>query len=414
MRVKNLGLLAIVLITALTLSGCNQDVVSVDATPKMEKSTNVNVARVEKRTIASEIVLNGKLQPVNSINVIPKMPGKVNMVNVDIGDKVNKGDVLFTLEDKDILLQVQQAAAGLRAAQVGLTRSKGSGMEQQLNQLKTALVQAETNYNDAKKNYDRMKELHSEGIISKQQLEQIESQMKMAEEQYKSTKSSLELTESKVRPETIASAEAQVQQAQAGYDSAKSSLDNTVITAPISGVIASNNVKVGEFASTSSIAMSVIDNSFVTVDVNVPENAINKITLNDSVEVLVNTVSNQPLEGEIVTISPVADRGSQSYPVKIKIANDSGLLKGGMFAEIKIIADKAEDTLAIPITSMVNVDGKNVVYVANGDIAEKREIEIGYMNDEYAQVKQGLEENEVIVIKGQNYIEDGSKLTIIE
>ncbi len=413
MKVKHVSLLAILLMSALTISGCGQDVVSTDTTQEMQ-AVNVNVAKVTKTTVESSVTLNGKLQPAQHINVVPKMAGKVNSIKFDVGDNVKKGDALFTLEDKDIRLQVQQAAAGLKMAQVGLTRTKGSGKEQQLTQLNTALTQAETNYTNANKSYERMKELYDQGVISEQQLEQTESQKKIAEEQYNAAKSSLELTESKVQPESIATAQAQLQQAQAAYDTAKSALDNTIITSPITGVIATNNVKIGEFATNASVAMSVIDNSYMTVEVDVPENAINKINLNDSVNVLVNTVSDKPLKGEIMTISPIANSRTQSYPVKIKIANDSGLLKGGMFAEIKIIADKAENALAVPLISMVTVDGKNVVYVVNGEKAEKREIQIGFINEEYAQVTQGLEEGEVIVIKGQNYLTDGSKLTVVE
>ncbi|MCG8502499.1 MAG: efflux RND transporter periplasmic adaptor subunit [Firmicutes bacterium] len=413
MKVKYTSFFIVLSIFALVASGCGSRDTTTMAEQNIEKVVAVNTAKVAKTTVESVVTLNGKVKPIQEINIIPKMGGKVSAVHFDVGQQVNEQDVLFVLDDEDMRLQVEQAEAALKVAKAGLAKAEGGATEQHLSQLRASVLTAETNYNDAKLNYDRMKQLFETGAVAQQAFEGAGSQLKIAEEQHRSAKTALELTENKINPENAAAAQAQVQQAQAAYNVAKSKLDHTVITSPITGIVAANNVDVGELVGSSGVAMSVIDISSVTVDVDVPENMINKIRLNDKVNVHISAAEGQSLEGKIITVSPSADAKTQSYPVKIEMVNEKGLLKGGMFAEVKLNADKAEDAVAVPLKAVINEDGKHIVYVVNGDKAEKRECELGFVDEQYAQVISGLAEDETVIIKGQHYVQDGSKVVIV-
>ena len=373
----------------------------------------VSVEEAAKTSVSAAVNLNGKLKPIQEINIIPKLPGKVNNIYFDIGQSVKAGDVLFTLEDKDIRSQLKQAQAGLDMANSGLVKVTGGAAELQEIQLKTALESAEISYIDAKLAFERTKQLFESGAVSKINLEQAESHFKLAEQQYNSAKANYEITITKTNPENIAASQAQVNQAAAALDLIKSQLDNTVIESPINGVIASRSIDVGELVGSTSIAMSVIDLSSVIVDINVTEDMINKIKLGDKVEVIIKASGEGQLTGEITNISPATDPKTQSYPVRIKIDNSSGTLKGGMFAEIKIVLDKTSDTLAIPISAVIDEGGKKHVYVLKGDIAEKREVLTGLFDDELIVITKGLSEKEAVIVKGQELIQDGSKVTVI-
>lgn len=186
--------ICVTIILALTLTGCGKKNAPVLSEQPVEKPVAVSVAKVQRTEIESVSTLSGKVKPVQEINIMPKIPGKVSAVYFDVGQKVNAGDVLFCLEDSDIRLQVNQAEAALNIAKSALDRTKGGAVEQQLSQLKAALVSAETGYNDAKLGYDRSKLLYETGAISKQALEAAETRLKVAEEQFNSAKKSYELT----------------------------------------------------------------------------------------------------------------------------------------------------------------------------------------------------------------------------
>ena len=414
MRKKISVMLTALLVLVAAFSGCAGGSSPALSEQKVEKPVAVSVTKAAKATVEVVSTLSGKVKPAQEVSIIPKISGKVAGINFEVGDKVKEGDVLFYLDDNDIKLQVQQAEAALSIAESALERTKGGSVEQQLSQLKSSLVSAETAYNDAKLNYERLKSLFEVGGISREALESAETRLKVAEEQYKTAKTSYDLTLSKINPENIAGAEAQVKQARAAYDIAKTQLENTIVKSPVAGVVASRNIDVGEMVGTMAAAMSIVDLSYVTVDVNVPETIINKINQNDPVDVLIKSVSNEPLRGQVMSVSPAADPQTQNYTVKIKVPNDEGLLKGGMFAEIKIGVDKAENVLSVPLSAVIDDNGRKVVYVVKGDKAEKREISIGFSNNELVQVLSGVSEGEEVVVKGQNLLSDGSKVTVVE
>ncbi len=412
MSLKNLRLSLLVLVLFILLPGCSQNSSPTASEGEAKKPVAVQVSKVEKRTVESIAALNGKVKPVEEVNITPKTPGKVQSIYFDVGHQVKKGSILFTLEDRDARLQVSQAQASLTAAKASLSKSKGGLMEQQLAQLKNALVSAKINYDNAKLDFKRTKQLHAAGGVSKQALEAAESKYTLSEEQYSLAKTNYELTESRINPESIAAAEAQVQQAQAAYDIARSQLDNTVIRSPINGTVASKSIKVGELVSSSMPAMSVVNLDSVVVELGVTEEIINKIKVSEKVKVDVKSASDKTLAGEINNIAPSADPKTQSYLVKVKVPNSEHLLKGGMFAEIRLPVDKAENVLAIPLNSIIDDAGKKVVYVVEGEKAKRKEVVLGFISEQYAEVKEGLAENDVLVIKGQNFLQDGSGIII--
>lgn len=407
---------AVTIIVALTfvISGCGKNDTKTSSESDLKKPVAVNVAKVTRTTVESAATLNGKVNPVKEVDIAAKTPGKVAKVNFDVGGKVRKGDVLFTLEDKDIRLQVKQSEAALSIAKASLSRTKGGSLEQQIAQLKNALVNAETSYNDSKLNYGRTKELYTAGAVSKQTFEGAETKYKLAEEQYINAKTNLELTQEKINPENIASAEAQLKQAQAAYEMAVSQLDNTVVRSPIDGVVAVKNVKAGEMTGAQGSAMTIVDLTSAVVNVGVTEDMINRIGVGRIVKVKVQAADQKPLEGKIAKISPIKDQKTQAYPVEIEISNNEGVLKGGMFAEIVIAADKADNVLAIPLAAVLDEDGRKVVYVVEGDTAKRREVTLGFISEKNAQIIDGLNENETVVVKGNNFLQDGSNIIITE
>lgn len=377
-----------------------------------ETAIAVSIEKVVKTSVVSSVNLNGKLKPIQEINIIPKTSGKVSAINFDFGQSVKAGDVLFTLEDKDTRSQLKQAQAALDIANSSLAKAAGGAAELQDLQLKAALDSAEINYNDTKKAYERTKQLYDSGAVSVSVMEQYESQLKLVEQQYNSAKANYEITTTKTNPENIAAARAQVNQATAALELVKSQLDNTVVKSPINGIVATRSIDVGELVGSTSIAMSVIDLSSVLVDINVTEDMINKIELGSKVEVMIKAAGDSGIAGEIINISPAINSNTQSYPVRIKIDNRSGTLKGGMFAEVKLALNKASDTISVPISAVIEEGGKKYLYVLKNDIAEKREVATGLSDDSRIVITKGLSVDEAVIVKGQEYLMDGSKVTV--
>lgn len=410
MNKKNIGIIVLLLLSIVSFAGCGEKKTTAEDT---QKPIPVSVAKAIRTTVESIITVNGRVEAVKQVNISAKAPGKVEKINFNIGDKVNKGDVLFVLEQKDIRLTVSQAEAAYSIAKASYNKATGGGLEQQMVQLKSAYEIAKANYEDAKLNYERTKELYEADGVSKQAFEGAEIKFKLCEEQYISAKANYELTEGKINPENIETAKAQLQQAKAAYDIAKSQLENTEVKAAISGIVASKSVKVGEMTSSTVPGMSIADLSSAVLKVGVTEEVINKIKVGDKVKVNVKVASDNAFDGVISSISPVADSKTQAYPIEILMGNNTGMIKGGMFAEIRIPVDKAFNALAIPLESIIDDSGKKVVYVIDGNKAVKKEITIGYSDGVLIQVLQGIKDSESVISEGQSYLQDGSKVMIV-
>ncbi len=401
----------LIFITAVLFSGCG--LLKKDQTAKVdeEKSVAVEIQKAERKEIVSRLILNGRVKPSQEIIIAPKVPGKVSSVRVDVGQRVKKGEVLFTLDEKDIRLQLSQAQAAVNVAKANYIRTKSSGSEQQLEQLKLAYSGAESAYSAAKEGYERTLQLFETGAVQKDLLDKAEAQYKASEQQYKAAKTNLELAENKGIPESIAIAEAQYKQAQSSYNLAKSQLDNLAIVSPIDGIVSARNVDAGELAGSAGAAMIIVDISEVTVDVNVTESIINRISLGDKVGINIPSLNNT-FEGEITAISPSADARLQSYPVKIRLSNIQGILKGGMFAEAEFILARSENAIAVPISAVIDEQGKKSVFIVEGDIAVKKEVITGLQDNKYVEIQSGIKENDLVVIKGQDFLQDGIRVIV--
>ncbi|MCC5910358.1 MAG: efflux RND transporter periplasmic adaptor subunit [Clostridiaceae bacterium] len=413
MKIKFFKSVLFLLVTIL-LIGCSEGGTTADGDSISNHAIAVTVTEVERSSLESEANFNGTLEPLQEVNITPKMMGEIASIKVDLGRRVSKGDVLFTLDDRDIRMQLQQAKVGLETAEMALHITKGSSIEQQLAQLQSNLRSTKQSYDDAKTNYGRIKQLYESEAVSKQNLESVESAMKMAQEQYHLAKDSLTLAEEKTIEEGIRSAEMQVKQAQLAYDHAKTQVENATITSPITGTISSINIQVGELAGTAGPAMTIIDTSSVYVNMTVTESIINSLHVGDVAKVKVPAASSELFEGSIANIGLNRDDRLQGYPVKILVNNKEGLLKGGMSAEVILPLDQVLDSLVIPISSIVNENGQQIVYIVHEGRAERREVSLGISNEKFAQVLDGLEKGEKLIVQGQNFIHHGSEVMVTD
>ena len=365
-------LLIITLIISLSV-GCTQKEKQDNTQVEQENYVPVEVQNVSLQTIYNEVTFSGKVYPEKDVMVFPKVPGKVTKVNVAVGDKVGEGEILFTLDKSDVEKQVEQARVALEGAKVNYD----------LNKEKIENAQA---------NLERAKKLYEEGAISESQLEQA----KLAA----SDKSLEALT-------------TQVNQAQLAYNQAVDALNNLTVKAPTGGVIASVNIEAGEMASNAQPAVTIVDVNRIYVQINVPENIINDLSVGQEVEAKVESASSEVIKGQIDSISPSADARTQLYQVKIYIDSQDNRVKPGMFAQTKLKIDQKENALVVNSEAIVQKNGETVVYVLNDDKAAEKPVAIGLDTGSHVEILSGLNKDDKVIIKGQNYVEDGTTVKVV-
>lgn len=393
-------LLAITLITAISITGCSsktpQEVGNLE-----ENYVPVEIQTVKKDTIANSIALNGKIYANEEVMVIPQMPGKVSEVRVKLGDYVDKDQVLFVMDQKEIQRAIEQAEQAIDLA----TR----GVEQAENVVRTSKIQYESTkerMDDALVALERMKALYEAGAISKSQLEQAELAA--------STKP-LEAAETQVKQAEVTYQQSlnQLEQARSAYEHVKSNLDNTLGKAPIAGIVNSLNVVEGELASSAQAAATIVDIDQVYLQVNVSENIVNKLHQGQEVSVKVPSALDEEIIGKIDYISPTVDQRTQLYLVKVHLLNEDHKIKPGMSGAMTLETESRQDVLAIKRSAIIEKEEETLVYLVRDERAIQQKVTLGLDTGSYVEVIEGLKEGDVVITKGQHYVTDGQRVKVV-
>lgn len=151
------------------------------------------------------------------------------------------------------------------------------------------------------------------------------------------------------------------------------------------------------------------------IETTVSEYIAGYIKIGDEVDVYVSTLGDTPYKGTVTAFSPAPALGTLTYPITITLDNESGDLMSGMFAEVKFTAEEADDTICIPSDAVIMKNGKSVAVIIDEDLIPSfREVETGIDNGEFVEILSGIKEGETVVISGQNFVEEGIAVRIIE
>jgi len=396
-RVKK-GFMTIGLITALALSGCTYGPVEEE---KGEVYTPVEIATVELGSLESTVTLSGRLSANEQVSIIPKASGIVETVNVRLGDVVEAGDILFTIEQNDYSRNVEQAQNSVQLAQ--------KSVDQAANGLNSAKINFELNkekIENAMINLERTRILYEEGAVSKSQLEQAE---------LSASQLSLDALQGQVKQAEIAYQQSisQLEQARVGYDQAQSGLDNTIVKSPIKGTVSALNVVQGQIAAASQVAATVVEMDRVYLQVNVVENIVTKLQEGQKAQVRVSALSEEFIESTIEYVSPTADPRSQLYTVRVYLDNADKAIKPGMSGEVKLVLDSVDKAIIVKADAVLDEDGESFVFVVQDGKAIRKIVEVGLDTGDHVEVKSGLLAGEKLIIEGQYYVADGGEVKVV-
>ncbi len=357
---KKILILSLVLIIAFFSFGCGTKQAT-EETETTIATVPVETEEVRQGTFTKTIILSGITQPENTVIVTPKGSDQLISLNVEVGDRVSAGQVIGVLDQSSVELQ-------LRNAQVNHENAQNA-------------------YEDVLRNYERMKALYETGAIPKAEFEQIESGLKQAENALKQTENALQLQ-------------------QLAYD-------NTLIKAPVSGVVAQVHTEKGAIVGPQSPIITIANIDTLEVNTSINELQVNKIKAGTEVEVLVPACDNQIFSGRIKTVSPTMDPAIKAYPVTITITNKDNIIKAGMYAEVELITDVAEDALIVPAEAVLSRNGDSHVFIVQDDKAVQVQVETGLSNSKEIQILKGLKPGDQVITRGNEDVVDGDLVTVV-
>lgn len=224
-----------------------------------------------------------------------------------------------------------------------------------------------------------------------------------------------DLLKEKIGTETQAEgARLQVKNLEIQLSVAKRQLNDTRITAPIGGVINERMVNLGATVGPGSPIANIVDLSVLKLVVSVPEQDVFKLKVGDPVEIVVDAFADAKMKGTVMTIAAKGDQG-HSFPVEVRVQNDPAIsLRAGMFARANFLSIPNRESMTIPREALVGGAKDPQVYVLDGETARLKKIVLGGEQGNTLEVKDGLSENDQVVVNGQINLRDSAKVMVVQ
>jgi len=344
------------------------------------------LATAEKGDIARSVVATGKIQPLTKVEVKSKASGIVKKLYADYGDTVREGQLLAELDKETLQAQVREARAQLLSAQAALQRTRVEAQGPDIPFLKSAV--------------ERARRLYEQGLISTNVLEDAQKEYELALNKQRAARSNVSVTE------------AEVARARATLERADTDLRNSTIVSPMTGLVLSRDVEVGDAVSSililgsqATLVMTLGDVTSVYVLGKVDEADIGKVYMGQPARITVESFKDKKFVGKVTKISPFGKEKDNvtTFEVRVSIDNPGGELKANMSANAEIIREEKKDVLLVPDSAILyDKERKTSVEVPDpkGDNGRRKvAVKVGISNGVKAELLEGLKPGDKVVLQ---------------
>ena len=283
-----------------------------------------------------------------TVNVSSMIPGRVKTIMVDEGDRVEKDQLVFTLETKIMDAKVGQAEGLVKAAESGVKRAKAGVRDEEKEALRNQYEIARSQFEFAEKTYRRFQLLYADSIISQQEMDEMTFKFNAARKAMDAAKALYNMAEKGLREEDIQAAEAAYQQAKNVYEEAMAFFEQLDIKAPVSGLVSSKIAEEGEVMAPGFPVITIMIPEKIYAVLNVREDKLEHFKKGDHLKGIVPGLGNKEIEvvvsyiavmPDFATWTPTKDKGGfdlKTFEVRLKPVEQIEDLRPGMTIRIEL------------------------------------------------------------------------------
>ena len=410
-NVKLAVLLLVLIVAGVIVTSCGGPKANVrkEETPA-EASANtpveVTTAAAITRDLPRFFEATGSLAGDEQTDVAPQTSGKVVSVGVDIGSFVKRGQILVKLDDAELKLHVDQAAAQVEQAKANVRQAEEkiglrSGQAFDPNRV-AEVASAKVALDLAEKNLRRAEKLIESGDVSRSFYDEQRARRDQLKEQY-----DVQLAQARQNYAAVDVARTTVANAQAQLALARKSLSYAIIPAPIDGFVTERTADVGEYVSPQQKIATIVRTNPLRIRIDVPEQSIPEVKVGQSVSIATSAWPDKSFAGRVARIAPNVSATSRTLTVEAEIENSSNALKPGQFATVRILQERPEPAVLVPARAVVTEAGVSRVFVIKNGHAEQRLVQTGQTEGDLIQVKNGITADEQVATSGLERLSDG-------
>ena len=336
---------------------------------------------------AVAVVANGYVVARTKAAVSAKIPGRLAMINVSEGSRVEKGAIIARLDNADYAAAVAQAEAGLASA-------------------KATLIEAQSDRDQMQRDYVRVRDIHTQNpnLVSPQDVENADSRARQAEARF-------------------GAQSARVDAAAAALRMAQANLENTYIRAPFSGTVLRKEAEVGEVVApsvggglTRGAVVTMADLATLEVEVDVNEAYIARIQGGQQARITLDAYPDTSFRGTVRQVVPTADRQRATVQVKVAIVDRDPRILTEMGAKVEFLGSPSTQEVAqrprilVPADAVRSDNGRDVVWIVRDGRLQKHDVDAGPVSGNFREIRAGLSGGEQLLVGGIETPREGQRV----
>jgi|GEM_PF-2778515 len=378
---------------------------------KNEEKIEVVKGEVTRGELSLKVSARGKIEARDRFELKAKIPGVIMFI-LEEGSLVKKDESVAEINDKELLARKNQEETNLINYKNNLARLK---RRLDLRELENRVKETEVLFGEAARQIEANNKLFESKAISLDELKRTKADYDKIGLQLEIVRTQLE-EKLIARQEEITSTLSSIKAIGVNLTSIEQQILWSKITSPISGVVTQKEIKEGSWVSQGQLLSVVVSDKEFVAKVNLDEVDIGKISVGMAASVIPDAFLGRAVAGRIKKIapSPRLKEKINTFEVTIELNPTDIDIRSEMLCDVVIISGIKKAVTKIPQEAIVNIEGKDYVFVIKDNIASKREVNLGFRNPNEIEVSSGLKQGEEIVLSPPLELKDKAKVAIKE
>jgi HlyD family secretion protein len=376
-----------------------------------EAEVTVQAAHPTRGPIAEEITADAVLAPLSQAALAPRISAPIRAEYVQRGARVRRGQLLVTLDDRDLQGTALDSKGAVTSAQAAYTAAVNATIPEELKKAQADAAQLETAWDVAKRTAAERQKLFQQGALSGRDADTAVAAEAQARAAYETAQQHVEAVAQTTRLTDKQTAQGQLTSAQGRLENAEAQVSYANLRSPIDGVVTDRPLFPGETAAAGTPVITIMDTSSLLAKLHLAQAAAQKLSLGSGAEVHVPGVE-EALKAAVSFISPALDPGSTTVEVWLKLPNGDGRLKAGTPVHAVIEGTTVPDALQVPPSAIVpgTESGAAVMLLGEDGAAHKRTVTVGLRTPEAVQILSGLSASDNVITDGGYGLDEGTKV----
>jgi RND family efflux transporter MFP subunit len=390
------------------MGGCKQK-----ADEAAEPTVTVQAEHPTVGPFSEQIAADAVLSPLAQAAIEPRISAPVAKEFVQRGSHVHKGELLLTLEDRDLRGAALDIKGGLVQAQAAYTAATLATIPEDVQKAELDVAQAQANLEVANRTADERKHLLDQGAIARRDVDTAVAAAVQAQAAYDATTKHLANVQKTTQKTNVDSAQGQLTSAQGKFENAEAQVNYANLRSPIDGVVTDRPLFPGETAAAGTPVITVMDTSSLLAKLHIAQQAAQKLKVGGSAEISIPGIDD-PQPATISLLSPALDPGSTTVEIWLKLPNRGGRFKVGTPVRASIRGATVPNAVQLPVGAVLPADdgSTNVLVVGSDGTAHKRPVKIGMRTADAVQILSGVTASDLVVTDGGYGLDNGTKVKV--